>query len=205
MAAMVGLAAFAAQASYSYTWQMTINNIPSSFTKLSDNAQWYLVDTTRAGGETVLFYNTSKEYASMEWSKDNTIKMETSANHDGSSVMLGGKTYKNDSHVVESTSSYIKNKVDGDTKKVTFVVAGETETNLYGLYGNGSYDYSNLVAYLYDPDNELNIVYSPVGYSGKDENTIVFTASSSLVPEPTSGLLVLFGLAGLALKRKRAA
>jgi len=32
----------------------------------------------------------------------------------------------------------------------------------------------------------------------------VFTTTGTIAPEPTSGLLMLLGMAGLALKRKRA-
>ena len=48
---------------------------------------------------------------------------------------------------------------------------------------------------------------TPVNYSLVDSSTNLFTGTSGTIgaaPEPTSGLLLLLGVAGLALKRKRA-
>jgi len=208
MAAMVVLAACAAQASYTYTWTMTIDKIPSSFTKLSNNAVWYLVDTKRGDNGTVLCYNTSAEYGSNELSLDKSIKMTSSFDHTDESVTLGNVVYNNDSHKIFADDSSIVNKFDGDIKSVTFQMKFTTETNLGALYGKTT-DLDNLTAYLYDPDYALTLKKTPVAYANSD-NVISFTSklammSDSSVPEPTSGLLVLFGLAGLALKRKRAA
>ena len=68
----------------------------------------------------------------------------------------------------------------------------------------------NLSQLVYSDDSKVNATYT---VSGLSDNTwagsaFSFTAANTTftasVPEPTSGLLLLLGMAGLALKRKRA-
>lgn len=63
-------------------------------------------------------------------------------------------------------------------------------------------DYTILAANVYEPPatgTRATVVLSTQGTAGSG----TFTAGSS-VPEPTSGLLMLLGMAGLALRRRRA-
>lgn len=70
-----------------------------------------------------------------------------------------------------------------------------------------SYNYvsADLSSYVYDPNNQET---SPGKFTSLSLATIASGSSQSIgggnVPEPTTGFLVLFGLAGLALKRKLA-
>ena len=68
-----------------------------------------------------------------------------------------------------------------------------------------SYTYykTDMYALVYDPDNQES---SP-GTFGADAATMLSSGTSAnfqSVPEPTSGLLMLLGMAGLALRRRRA-
>lgn len=47
----------------------------------------------------------------------------------------------------------------------------------------------------YNETDELRLIASPSGWT---------VSGSEVIPEPTSGLLMLFGMAGLALRRRRA-
>lgn len=68
-----------------------------------------------------------------------------------------------------------------------------------------TYNYvkADLSSYVYDPDNQES---SPGDFGSISAADMLAGTSGSFgaVPEPTSGLLVLLGMAGLALKRKRA-
>lgn len=68
-----------------------------------------------------------------------------------------------------------------------------------------SYNYvkTDMSAFVYDPDNQES---SPGNFNSVTAADMLAGSSGSFgaVPEPTSGLLVLLGMAGLALKRKRA-
>ena len=68
-----------------------------------------------------------------------------------------------------------------------------------------SYNYvkTDMSAFVYDPDNQES---SPGQFNSITAADMLAGPSGSFgaVPEPTSGLLVLLGMAGLALKRKRA-
>ena len=80
--------------------------------------------------------------------------------------------------------------------------------NIYYLVSKGS----NQKAYTKGVDEALSVTYDATFYGenaqtfNKDVNAYGWAkvTSSSDVPEPTSGLLLLLGVAGLALKRKRA-
>jgi len=64
-------------------------------------------------------------------------------------------------------------------------------------------DYAIPAANVFEPPatgTKATIVLSTQGTKGSG----TFTAGSSPVPEPTSGLLMLLGMAGLALRRRRA-
>lgn len=76
--------------------------------------------------------------------------------------------------------------------------AGAISTFLVELWSAGdvvgyqTYEYAQLLA-------AGNILYDSTAEAGATPHVV-----SQVVPEPTSGLLMLFGLAGLALRRKRA-
>jgi len=72
-----------------------------------------------------------------------------------------------------------------------------------GDFGNGgtqTFLDNNLYAYTMPGKNNGSVSFASLGAI----NTSSTTAQWSAVPEPTSGLLLLLGVAGLALKRKRA-
>ena len=68
-----------------------------------------------------------------------------------------------------------------------------------------SYNYvkTDMSAFVYDPDKQES---SPGQFNSVTAANMLAGSSGSFgaAPEPTSGLLVLLGVAGLALKRKRA-
>ena len=80
-----------------------------------------------------------------------------------------------------------------------------------GLFDGETVDY--FLVELYDASNE-RVAWQRVSYSAALNNGSIATTMapgganvysiSQVVPEPTSGLLLLFGFAGLALRRKKA-
>lgn len=81
--------------------------------------------------------------------------------------------------------------------------------NVYWVIVDGSgspttYNYvkTDMSAFVYDPDNQES---SPGTFGIAAADMLAGSNGSfAAIPEPTSGLLVLLGVAGLALKRKRA-
>ena len=107
----------------------------------------------------------------------------------------------------DDTSAFATSEPGGD--KLSGTVAGGTADLYWGTFDYN--DYNTLVFELYLDDTLVGwssayqwIPASAVvnGTSASGANAMVLTG---VVPEPTSGLLSLFGLAALALRRRRRA
>ena len=92
------------------------------------------------------------------------------------------------------------NADEGSTRYLKFVIQDFNEAEEYtcGERPELPSVYYGWMAYAYTAEDGLNIISSAIGLD--HQNMIV---GSGATPEPTSGLLFLFGLAALALKRSR--
>jgi hypothetical protein len=121
---------------------------------------------------------------------------------------------------------FVGSSTDGVADSIlagTFTGAGSVKTatmeGVDGLYASkwGTYTSESVSAYmvLFDAENIADannfivsdIVTQTFGASGNktfDFSSSVIDANWQAVPEPTSGLLLLLGVAGLALRRKKA-
>jgi len=85
-----------------------------------------------------------------------------------------------------------------------------TKTERMYAYDVSSYVGSSFIFELFN-ESEQSVGYQTVTYAFLKENSHIGSGRdqigayvvSDVIPEPTSGLLVLFGLAGLALRRRR--
>lgn len=113
----------------------------------------------------------------------------------------------NDSSVVLSGKGAGKNTYSSATTGQSYywivvMSGGAAIADGQQYYSTGAISYSTL--------NDAGAIASgtatPSYYSLVDSTTNLFTGTSGTIgaPEPTSGLLLLLGVAGLALKRKRA-
>ena len=87
------------------------------------------------------------------------------------------------------------------------VIGDETKFALFvftdGITDGKTYQTTGLMdasAYLFEPPAQATSVLE----LGKSSSSFTTSGTIAAVPEPTSGLLLLLGMAGLALKRKRA-
>ena len=122
-------------------------------------------------------------------------------------------------------SKYLYNEYKGATatKTGTFMQGGSTITEVK-TYGVGDTAYGVVIYTAYDSKDKVNGAFTGDQYFIANMGTVTFEADSNItlsnmgtklcgtgdaltwqaVPEPTSGLLMLVGLAGLALRRRRA-
>ena len=115
----------------------------------------------------------------------------------------GGSTYLN-WYQYDSLSGYSVSQGD----KMYASAGGGTEAAYWGVF-----DYSPGTTFLFELYNDDNSVAGFMNVDWVNTSAIASGFSTagvspfaltSVVPEPTSGLLMLIGMAGLALKRKRA-
>ena len=94
--------------------------------------------------------------------------------------------------------------IDGQTYKFAIIATTDgtgsavPETGTYGVDDNGGALYST----VWNAATGASFSPDPDSFEGFPMNTAVGGGSS--IPEPTSGLLLLLGVAGLALRRKQA-
>lgn len=163
-------------------------------------------------------------YSMPTWALVNTDKATTDVTGDiasysaylwklsEASKYLGGKA-----DIGEITDYLTKSGVDYDNLKASTAAMGEYgvddgELSFSKYFNEGSLisgdDYLALVTYLDGQEGEMfQVIRNAVdGYGELTLDSSVAGAAggwAQAVPEPTSAMLLLFGLAGLALKRKR--
>jgi len=211
MLAMTAIAAmaFGAQAGVmEYTYDLTLKDVPLTSMANVKAIKCYLVDSSVSGSSATYGTKGSKlaefEYKgiSMESTKVNNVQYSTK------SYKLSGSQYGDSS---DKFAADLRKK-DGYIGQVTFE-SQKIEWQDMGTTKAAVDDYAakNLTAYLVVTTEEEG------GVLVDHEFTIDVTANGSevalgssatyqeVIPEPTSGMLVFLGLAGLMLKRKRAA
>ena len=120
------------------------------------------------------------------------------------------------------TYAMLLTDANGDTTTLTgtpaFAGTGKVNTDLSSDFvtGGSTYDYSIVFTGTYTDANDVEWTLTSDAITGSFEANAIgdigfsssqptsWTATSAAVPEPTSGLLMLVGLAGLALRRRRA-
>ena len=121
------------------------------------------------------------------------------ASVDGKAITVTGAT---DSGKTGSTSNY-KNFTDsrsfgvGDTAYAAMILTYTDATA-------GDFYIANLASYKFEADMDGNLKAFGTNQFGDGANAALTGFTAAAVPEPTSGLLLLLGMVGLALKRKRA-
>lgn len=143
------------------------------------------------------------------------VNLGSTINWDNATIIPTGSSTEQTTVAINTATSSKRGRVTG---KISFAYdASDTDSN---LVNNGDY----IALMFVDGDNKLSkLVYSSSGdevgneavwkVAGLLDNTTSIAASTAAIgltgnftaaPEPTSGLLMLLGMAGLALRRRRA-
>ncbi len=209
--AAVAAMAFGAQAALpegwrNYTFSLTISDLPQAFQSLTGTAAVYLTD-----GNSVYAYATMEKFnAGTPDELSGKIAYGSTELHDGASVTLDGKTYANKAHYLEGTSTILQENQPNNQKDVQFLITFDTDgsfgTDHFESVGDNQWAVKDLYVVLSDSKNGYENYYQeiPLTVTGDPTKnpTLAADASYSSVPEPTSAMLLLLGVAGLCLKRK---
>ena len=93
-----------------------------------------------------------------------------------------------------STVAGISDSLDGQTLNFTYVIVNESGSGYWTLDSSAQV-YTTQGSHT-DANDKLDAVFASAATP--------FSTGPTPVPEPTSGLMLILGMAGLALKRKRA-
>ena len=113
-------------------------------------------------------------------------------------ALISGTIAKNGRNYTASGTAIAEAITAASMKEVYWVIVDGS-----GAPTTYNYVKTDMSAFVYNPDNQES---SPGSFSSVTAADMLAGSSGSFgaAPEPTSGLLMLLGMAGLALKRKRA-
>ena len=150
------------------------------------SVQWQVDGVAAQENYTVyLLASLADSYASMESIAADAVGTAT--------IAKSGRKYT--TGIVSSAGSAI---TADSMKNAYYVIVTSADATSY------TYLKADMSSMVYNPDNQES---SPGAFNTIDAATILSSGSSAsytAVPEPTSGLLMLLGIAGLALRRRRA-
>ena len=142
--------------------------------------------------------------ASFKWTGANIYGSDTTTKYTGDISIYAYLSTKTVADAVEVTSFSITSGALNKTFDWTSATVGETY-NFFMVFEDGGKKFDSSVS---DPA----VIKSGVAYDSQTATVLFSNMATSTqnasnwaaAPEPTSGLLMLLGMAGLALKRKRA-
>jgi len=195
---LVGLALNAlAQETYKYAYNWTFNIVNATYdpSELPTDMVGYILGTDKAGKVT--------EIVRLEFKDAAIASTITGTSSAGDKWVLtpaidGGKRYFTYTEMSPG---------QGEGYFASFAAALRTDQDVATQYNAGTFtvpDYSKNVTLVLESATG-SAQFKVNAASGGSVQNLQFNADFSVVPEPTSGLLMLMGLAGLALKRKKAA
>ena len=171
----------------SVNWQTGTMSLPDGATYSKNTTTAYLYTLTQAQYDDIVTAWNNGTGADMSKSVSSYITANTFASEASANNKAGGKT------TISGTSTY----ATGATAYGAILIDYTGTDGQKYVFGN--------IASAYIESGDVDIYVGDLGsFVFGDTNTMSTAAAWYPVPEPTSGLLMLLGMAGLALRRRRA-
>ena len=171
----------------SVNWATDSMSLPDGATYSKNTTTAYLYSLTQAQYDAIVAAWNNGTGADMSKSVSGYITANTLASEANANNKAGGKT------TIFGTSTY----ATGDTAYGAILIDYTGTDGMKYVFGN--------IASAYIENGAVDVNIGDLGsFVYGDTNTMSTAAAWYPVPEPTSGLLMLLGMAGLALRRRRA-
>ena len=185
MIALAAVAVAAVAQAASINWTVAANS-------------WYLSDgTTKAGMGTTVYLINAASWDTIETAIKGGATSFTTAD---TGILAVGATANAKGLISESTATSTS-LIAGTSYDFAYLVFDTTDASDVKYFASAS-----LAKAAYDPTDATYSETTKITFMAAQYTTSTLSGGwqSAAVPEPTSGLLMLLGMAGLALRRKRA-
>ena len=182
MIALAAVAVAAVTQAASIDWSITANT-------------WTYGDGNKAAIGTKVYLINAANYAALETA---ILGGATSFTTDTAGVLAVGTTANGKGTITTSTATSAS-LTAGTEYNFAYLVIDTRDASDVQYFAS-----TTLSAKAYDPMDATYSEAQSIAFSGSNYSTSGLSGGWQSVPEPTSGLLLVLGMAGLALRRKRA-
>lgn len=203
--AVAALVSGAWAADLTYQFSLGLNNISAGGSGGTTDSTLYFINTNTK--EIYAYFSRSNLAPQTQGQTEGVWQSATAIENGSTTIRYNNETYTGGDRTL--TSASITKTLHADDRTLANTVYAMTFTGTGLAYENNDY-VDGLAALLYFEGSDKPLVYDASTLSDPFWSRVTGTQVhymadyTKVVPEPTSGMLLLLGMAGLALRRRKA-